>query len=66
MSGVRGLEEEEVVMGSLSQAWYIYIRVRLGSMEYICCMYNIVARMRCTERESTVRGNYSTGGTRRK
>ena len=29
---MRGIEEEEVVGVSLSQAWFIYIRVRLRSL----------------------------------
>ena len=38
--GVRGIEEEEVVGVSLSQAWFIYIKVRLRTLR---SMY--IARM---------------------
>ena len=64
---MRGRGEEEVVLGvSLSGLVYIHKSQAKESTEYTLCTYDIVARLSCTESESTVRGNYSTGVTRRR
>ena len=38
-SGVRGTEEEEFVGGAVSQAWFIYIKVRLRNLRsaHVAC-----------------------------